>query len=99
MKPGGTLIGEIFHLMIQSYVVFKTEQEYVIHFFSISKDKNSRTILVHFLSRGPMDPKTWSQETVYCSKMTRYNQILFSANESRQNFRKSHGSVLKNIQR
>ena len=33
MKPGGTPIGEIFHLMTQSYVVFYTEQEYVIHLF------------------------------------------------------------------
>ena len=39
MKPGGTPIGEIFHLMIQSYVVFKTEQEYVIHFFLSQKMK------------------------------------------------------------
>ena len=39
MKPGGTPIGEIFHLMTQSYVVFDTEQEYVIHFFLSQKTK------------------------------------------------------------
>ena len=33
MKPGGTPISAIFYLMTQSYVVFDTEQEYVIHFF------------------------------------------------------------------
>ena len=39
MKPGGTPIGEIFHLMTQSYVVFDTEQEYVTHFFLSYKTK------------------------------------------------------------
>ena len=39
MKPGGTPIGEIFHLMTQSYVVFDTEQEYVIHFCLSQKTK------------------------------------------------------------
>ena len=39
MKPGGIPIGEIFHLMTQSYVVFDTEQEYVIYFFLSQKTK------------------------------------------------------------
>ena len=39
MKPGGTPIGEIFHLRTQYYVVFKTEQEYVIYFFLSHKTK------------------------------------------------------------
>ena len=52
MKPGGIPIGEKFDLMIHSYVIFPTEQEYVIHFFSISKDKNFRPLLLIFLSRG-----------------------------------------------
>ena len=39
MKPGGTPIGEIFYLMIQSYVVFYTDQEYVIHSLLSQKTK------------------------------------------------------------
>ena len=39
MKPGGTPIGEIFHLMTQSYVVFDTEKECVTHFFLLQKTK------------------------------------------------------------
>ena len=39
MKPGGTPIGEIFHLMTQSYVVFDTKLDYVIHFFLSQKTK------------------------------------------------------------
>ena len=44
MKPGGIPIGEKFDLMIHSYVIFPTEQEYVIQFFLSQKTK----ILDHF---------------------------------------------------
>ena len=39
MKPGGIPIGEKFDLMIHSYVIFPTEQEYVIQFFLSQKTK------------------------------------------------------------
>ena len=44
MKPGGIPIGEKIDLMIHSYVIFPTEQEYVIQFFLSQKTK----ILDHF---------------------------------------------------
>ena len=56
MKPGGTPIGKIFHLMTQSYVVFDTEQEYVIYFY-LKRHKFYIRFSVFYLpgSIGPRD--------------------------------------------
>ena len=53
MKPGGTPIGENFHLMTQSYVVFYTEQEYVLNFFL---SQNTKILANHNISEGHISP-------------------------------------------
>ena len=68
-------------------------------FFSVSKNENSRPILLIFLCWGPMDPETLSPETVYSLKTARDNHVLFSENERGQNFTKSHQSFLDSMER
>ena len=99
MRPGGAPIGQKIsfdHFILCS---FFHRTRICNSFFSVSKNENSRPILLIFLCWGPMDPETLSPETVYSLKTARDNHVLFSENERGQNFTKSHQSFLDSMER